>query len=281
MSKKLIAGLGVVAGLAVAMAPVATFATDYVNPRGHQDKLSVTIETTCAFGYKVGSTEVIPAGSHTNGTITGYNGTIQGDTAATQADTPTSGKAAGKGYGAWDNSGAFTAYDIPATGDPTVSTDTAYGIMENNTYNDDFAETTLKIVCNNENGYTLTATATDLTKASSTAKITTGGHTSSTADSKWSYKLAATDRTDLQEGDKGYGQTNAQTLKDASTSWSTALTGVETQLMTTTGSGSSEKNGPTASDGDWFTVTYGVGVNSTQAAGTYEGTITYILAQLN
>jgi len=283
MSKKLIAGAGVVASFAVALAPLATFATDYVNPRGHTDRLSVTIEQVCAFGYTTGSTQVVVPGTHTDGANADYSGDLAD---GTQSDTPSSGHAAGKGYGAWElasgtTTGQISTYDYTTTTttDDTYTEvkDVAYGIMENNTYNDNFASTRLNIVCNNKNGYTLTAYPTDLTRTGeSTDKIAAGGHTAETADSKWSFKVAATDRTGTGEDADWAAQTNTNTLASSASSWSTTTDSNSIQLIALT----SDAGVATPSLGDSFTVTYGVGVSSTLSAGTYEGDIRYIVAQI-
>ena len=74
MSKKIIAGAGVVASLAVALAPLATFAT-VTNDTEQTDTLQITIEEVCSFG-STDITPTVPAVAHDNGTV----GTWSGDT---------------------------------------------------------------------------------------------------------------------------------------------------------------------------------------------------------
>ena len=257
MSKRIIAGLGVVAGLAVALAPVATFATGTTNPRGITDTLNVTIEKVCSFGYQQGQTQVVELGSHADGSeITSDN--ISG----TQANTPESGKTAGMGYGKWDST-TLTAYDIPATGEPTKSGETAYAVMETGTNNPNFAKTTMNIVCNNKDGYTLTATPTALTGETNGETIAAAGYGDSVTTSTWGYKFAAADSSD-----------NTNTIATASQSWNATANPAQVINLT------SEKGVATKATGDSFTVTYGVSVATNLSADTYEGTIDYLLAEI-
>ncbi|MBQ3430042.1 hypothetical protein IJG21_01300 [Candidatus Saccharibacteria bacterium] len=73
MSKKIIAGLGVVAGLAVALAPTATFATKL----NHTDTLSLELAATCNIATTDGVTHTPgTAGSATTWTGDTLSGTI-------------------------------------------------------------------------------------------------------------------------------------------------------------------------------------------------------------
>ena len=62
MSKKLIASAGVVASFAVALAPLATFATGSYYPNTHKDTLNVTIEEVCSFGHTYADGTVVNPG---------------------------------------------------------------------------------------------------------------------------------------------------------------------------------------------------------------------------
>ncbi len=256
MSKtnKAIAALSIAASLGMAAAPMATFATSQTNPRGITDTLSVTIEEVCAFGYTAGT---IAPGSHTDGSeISGSNIT------GTQNNTPTSGKTAGMSYGKWD-SGTLTAYDIPGTGDPEKSGQTAYGVMETGTNNPNFASTTMTIVCNNADGYQLTATPSVLTGQVTSATFAASGYSASATSSSWGYKFA-----------NATSATNANTLTTDATDWNSTATAQDVIVET------SNASNPTDADGDSFTVTYGVSVATNAAADTYVGSIDYLLAEL-
>lgn len=262
MSKKLIAGAGVVASMAVALAPLATFAAPQTNPRGITDTLSVTIEKLCSFGYTAGS---VAPGAHVNGTaITGT------DLSSTYTDTPISGKTAGGSYGKWDSL-TLTAYDIPATGEPTKSGQTAYGVMETGTNNPLFAQTKMVIFCNDKDGYTLTATPHNLVAADSnnSANIVAGGYGDSVTTSTWGYKFAETDRS-RETG----APTNENSLVTAAESWNANATATNVIAQT------SDVAHPTNNYGDAWTVTYGVSVASNLPADTYAGTIDYLLAEI-
>lgn len=74
MSKKLIAGAGVAAAFAVALAPLATFATNYsgsvngANNLSQTDTLTLNVQAACAFGFDYSdSTTDINGVAHTDG----------------------------------------------------------------------------------------------------------------------------------------------------------------------------------------------------------------------
>lgn len=260
MSKKLIAGAGVVASMAVALAPLATFAATNT-PNAQRDILNVTIEEVCAFGY--GN---IAAGSHTNGTTTGYTGE---HTTARPADTeavpPVA--AAGAGNGLW-NTATVVGYDATLQS-PTPDTDTAYGIMEANTVNPDFAKTTLNVVCNDADGYTITAETTDLNASGVANGIASVAAQPAAGTSSWAFQIA----------DTSTGTTNSAEIKTSAGSdgwyggYSTA-----TEII---GAKSSGTDKSTPDTGDIWTMTYGIGISKAQAAATYEGHVDYILASID
>lgn len=299
MSKRLIAGLGVVAGLAVAMAPVATFATSSYYPNTHTDRLSVTIEEVCSFGHTYADGTVVNPGSHADGTGLGSPAET-----GTQADTPTSGHTAGKSYGKWELASGATgasAYDTqdttdtenpkpstdPRTGHTEQLKDTAYGIMETNTVNATFAKTTLAVICNTANGYQIKAVTSDLTKGAGTAakdKIAyDGDHAmampqSGALASGWNFKVENTTTTadttittSTANGTAGLSAAGLGTITNNKSAYATDFTSGEVLVSS---------NGATSTLGDRLTVTYGVAVSPDQEAGTYEGDIVYTLVQL-
>lgn len=275
MSKKLIAGAGVVASFAIALAPLATFATtpaagsEYVS---QLDKLSVTIEPYCSFGFafKDGSTTTAH-GSHTSGTT--------GSTAATTIkDTTTYPSATyGAGNGKWTST---ELSPVVSTAAPDTAPETAYGVMENGTYNLEFAKTTLTVVCNNRAGYSITASSEALTDdanaVSDTFAQTAAAPTG--AASTWSFQFQKA---------TGFALNN-RTLtgsagSDAAWLSATAEGGLEVAHMAPTTTGEAQSQNPSAATtaaGDSYDATYAVGVSPTMPAGTYSGEILYTLAQL-
>ena len=284
MSKKLIAGASVVASLAVALAPLATFATGSYYPNTHKDTLNVTIEEVCSFGHTYADGTVVNPGSHTNGT--GLN-------------TPSSNIDAGKSYGKWLNASGedvavATAYDTQDTTDaqnpvpsvaPTNTTavaDTAYGVMETNTVNGTFAKTTLAIICNNATGYQIKAVPdANLAKTAATDPIPFDGDYAMSDASSSAYNFFAADTTttadanitdstlNTTEGLSAVGAGGA--IEVAKSSFSTDI--ANTGIIAT-------QNGATSTLGDRLTITYGVSIDANQEAGTYEGSIVYTLIQL-
>ncbi|MBQ3430824.1 hypothetical protein IJG20_01830 [Candidatus Saccharibacteria bacterium] len=305
MSKKLIASAGVVASLAVALAPLATFATNSYYPNTHQDRLSVTIEEVCSFGHTYANGDVVHPGSHTDGTGLGSPAET-----GTEANTPTTGINAGKSYGHWMTDGVdgnddgdyeddgdtapaalsvATAYDTQdTTSNPnvpsvaptntTVLTDTAYGVMETNTVNNTFAKTTLAIICNTSNGYKIIAEPdANLVKTANTDPIPFVGNNAMTSATSSAYNFYATDTTttadtDITSVNSGVSTAGAGgAIEVAKNAYGTAL--ADTGIIAT-------QNGATSTLGDRLTITYGVAVDANQEAGTYQGVITYTLVQL-
>ena len=270
MSKKLIAGAGVVASFAVALAPLATFATvrndaDHGTPNAQTDRLSVTIESVCSFGHAYDDGTTVTAGSHVDGSVdTGSSATGTG----TVKDYGSDGKnsTANKGTGKWAAL-TLTGYDgvenTSVTTDDTADTDTLYGIMENSTKTENFGQTILNVVCNNKQGYKLTAAPNNLVGTINNdeaiewtqAAIATNGNKST-----WALKVTA---------DSTYKNT-------------AALTSIVDDFTDTFTSGNPIVQAADIShkNGDKYTITYGVGINATQPADTYEGAVVYNLYQL-
>jgi len=291
MSKKLIAGAGVVASFAVALAPLATFAAGSYYPNTQKDTLNVTIEEICSFGHTYdegGSNEIeIVPGKHADGAGSGD-----------VDDVPESGIDAGKGYGKWlDASGSavttISAYDVAEgyqrtidstptdwpetyTGiDSTPTPDTAYGVMETNTVNNAFAHTTFAVICNTDAGYQIkTSTPEDLKRSQSDtdpiAFNATYAMTGSTT-SAWNFYVTDVTTTDTDIYATASAHGGAETFTNGKNAYTAAMPANNIIASAT---------GATAKLGDRIKVTYGVSVDADQGAGTYEGSIVYTLVQL-
>ncbi len=233
MSKKLIAGLGVVAGLAVAMAPVATFATLGAEIDKHTDELVITVPVTCAFGNVENS---ITGVDHTAVTDTDWNTAVGADTYKTD-----------------DVANDNLAYETDGTADDHASEHTAFRTVAAGTTNDTFAKTTLKVVCNNAEGYTIKATAGNLVgETDNTVNIPVAS----------SYSTWAS----------GYKATMAKTSGSANASL------LNSGAITSTSETAVAKNTDVSAEtGDVWDVTYGIGVASSQKAQAYHGKVVYTL----
>ncbi len=248
MSQKLIAGAGVAASFAIALAPLATFATPaYDLANGQQvDTLKVTIEEVCALGHDyTGSTANVAAGTHTKGNA----GAVTNHGTIKHADNTTY---AGVGAGTWSSADVTGA-------------DTLYGVLENSTVTTDFGKTTLKVVCNDVDGYTLKATGTPLKRndqdADPIAHSVEQGYFdgSSTTNSAWAFQVSVT-------------ATGGAAVATGYDGWSAALE--QATISNATGK-------VTTSGGDAWTITYGVAIDAAQPADTYTGTMTYVLASID
>ena len=278
MSKKIIAGLGVVAGLAVALAPVATFAMDVSDQ--HTDQLVLTVLPSCTFGSASKSSTPYPGGiTHDDGTG-GY--AADGDASTKQTRTATSWNTTGgtaettgtnhtvggadasdgevdhnnadvdsTGYGILEGEGGITATNSSALSN--ASEHTLHRSMLAGTSTDTFGSTTMWVVCNYRSGYSITATANPLTNGTAAENIPVSSSYSTTASG---YDL------------KALTSTSAGTAMTISTAADVVPT-TETIVATH----------PTVSDeaGDSLTVVYGLGVKASQKADTYAGTVVYKL----
>lgn len=183
MSKKLIAGAGVAAAFAVALAPLATFATETTPSDSGQhrqvDTLVVNLEGSCEFGHDF----------------------------AEGGPTDITGVAHDGGDATWNDT----------TNDASAAADRAYATIEAGTVHSDFATTTLKVFCNTgdyaikaigtnltsgvaDNDFTPAASLSALTSVWSFTPTMTGmtaatGYTSGTA------AAAPTNETKIAEGD--------------------------------------------------------------------------------
>ena len=269
MSKKLIAGLGVVAGLAVAMAPVATFAVDASDQ--HTDELVVTVLPSCTFGSAVKNTTPYPSGiEHDTSTgayganaadsnyaaggkisATAWNETQTAEASASVTDTDEGGHnaddVASTGYGINGEGGVLAANE-------NASEHTVHRSMLAGTTTDTFAQTTMWVVCNNGQGYSITAQATPLTDGAQTSPKTIAVQSYSATQSGYLLKAITT-------ADESGAMTIGTAADVAPTN--------ETIIAT--------KNSVSKEAGDSLTVTYGMGISSAQEADTYAGKVTYKL----
>ncbi len=279
MSKKLIAGAGVVASFAVALAPLATFA-DTVSPSDqHTDQLVLTVLPSCAFGSPTTRQNIDGVG-HDNGTgdyaasattsgteynisATVWNETTQATSDASGAlhdgsgntEDHNTGDIDSTGYGILVGEGGVSA----TNGLANPSEHTVHRSMLAGTKTDTFAQTTLTVVCNNGGGYSITALATALTNGTTGEDIPVTTDYSATA-SGYALKTLAVEASN--------GMSLA-TSGDPATAVTTVAPTSETILAS--------KNGVSKDAGDTLTITYGVGVKPSQKAATYAGTVTYKL----
>ena len=253
MSKKIIAGLGVVAGLAVALAPTASFAdskNSYTSDE-HTDAFSIRVKDTCAFGNDDSTSPVTGVGHNTGGSGSyDSQATWAAGTPTTDAPSPATGAS---------NTGRRPDN---ANGYYNVETDTASYAIEAGTEKAGFATTTLRVYCNNASDakYTLTVTMDNLSE-------TGGAHINANP----SYSAAASGYAIDSIVAQGTGDTAAHgTVASAFASkWGTAST--ETPVATSSTG--------TVATGDEYLVTYGIGVQANQKAATYTGNVLYKLYQ--
>ena len=241
MSKKLIAGLGVVAGLAVAMAPVATFAADAAyNSDIHTDRLNVTVLPTCAFGAAAAS-PAIPGVTHNTGSNT-PDGTTNSNNAATWTTTGETPIVA-------DDMLGMTVDAAEQTEHPSLHT-AAYSIYAG-TADANMGSTTLTVVCNQNNGYKIFTQAADLSEGTATIPIVAAASATASA--------------------TGYGITVANDDNIATVTPAQVTNATKTATIT--------NSAASAATGDHFTYTYNIGVAPGTKAATYTGDVVYTLVQ--
>lgn len=145
---------------------------------------------------------------------------------------------------------AYVTHANGTSGIGTWSSDTLAGAMTNGSNTDNFGTTTFAVVCNNTTGWKVTNTTADL--VSGTNKISpNAGHSATVSGYSWTVSQADGTGLTIPNGKQGAG-TEVARLEDATTD----------------------------AAGKSFTVTYGVGVSQSQAAGTYTGDVVYTLATL-
>ena len=269
MSKKLIAGAGVVASLAVALAPLATYAAEnsYTSDE-HTDKFEITVKDTCAFGHlAVNSGSALTGITHNTNPANTAAATPEAQAYWT-AGAPETNDPESTGYDGTPNpvtpgEGTTNTGRTPDrdTGYYNVETDTAAYSIEAGTEKEGFATTTLVVYCNNSTDakYTLKVQMKDLEKSAGVVIPAAADYSAS----KSGYAIDSVVLGTARDG-------SAVNTTNFPASTKKAYTG-ETIMATGTKG--------TATTGDAYTVTYGIGVASSQEAGTYEGTVVYTLYQ--
>ena len=264
MSKKLIAGAGVVASLAVALAPLATFATrsEDVSDQ-HNDELVVTVLPSCTFGsaaktategayFPGGVTHDDHTGGYAADADTGRTATSWHETDGAAGDEASGSITNSDEGGHLDDDKASTGYGIlvgesgTTAANANLSEHTVHRSMLAGTHTATFAQTTMYVVCNNGDGYTVTATAADLTNGTETIPV-----------------AATIDATHVASGYNGIVSGTATRIADIT------VATTETEIAKNTG--------VSAEAGDTVIVTYGMGIKTSQKADTYAGQVQYKL----
>ena len=241
MSKKIIAGAGVLAGLAVALVPVATFAeVADTNVRQHTDTLNLTIPEICTLG------------------------TVTAGAAIDMTDETTHNPTGTTYTGSWTNGSASQTTHVGRT--DTLAAD----VYNGQTYAN-LGATVFTIRCNDNGGYTLSAQGPSEGKLVNGAyDIPTGAGTSATLtndnNSYWNFKFAVSNEYDATTNDKG---------QEIASGYNAAIAVPASSTTIVTGHG-----GGNTDTGEKVTVTYGAGIDAFQEAGTYTGSVVYTLAQL-
>lgn len=247
--KKSIIAAGAASVALAAMPIVGAFAdpTPSATVTSQTDTLIVNIGSACSIGYNSDTSSATP--------VIDVEGVDHAD-----------------GTGAWGT-------DSSATAGTATHPDTLSATMLNESASNNVGSTTLGIYCNNEAGYTITAgeatsgAGSDLTSTTATAVIPLianfGDGTSGTA-TGWSFKVAA-----------GTGTNQRGEVKNGHTAWSADASAASGPKFNQIIAGSVDTGTKTtANDGDFFTITYGVGVDGTTPAASYKGAIKYTLATL-
>ena len=258
MSKKLIAGAGVVASLAVALAPLATFAAvRNTSSDTHTVTLKITVPASCAFGSV--SASLVGVAHPTDST--GANG---GKAAWNATTDDKQGLTPDRDLTAEEEAAieAETMTDPRTRHDSTDEMTAAYTIYAG-TKEDNMAQTTLTVYCNDVNAdYTLTAKTNNLTHTDTTTTITPNASYSETVSGYALYSITA-------------GGNNKGAV----------VSGAASKFVSSSNNGDPiAKSGTTANEkiysaGDSYTIQYGAGVGTSQKAGVYTGTVIYNLYQ--
>ncbi len=249
MSKKLIAGAGVVASFAIALAPLATFATITRTNESdkHTDTLNITVAPSCSFGTVTAAGAVTDGITHTVGD-TDATADYVGPTAAwTEATDSGTGRLPDKDSGTYGTNAE-------------TNDSFAYGIYAG-TKKDAIATTALKIFCNNAGGYTLKAATANLVEwdSSTDAAVTSGKNIP--ADTSYSATISGYAIASVVAGD------------------TTNITTVSGKFANTTATEIAHRESESAESGDTITMTYGLGVAPSQKAALYKGDVVYTLFQ--
>ncbi|MBR2587386.1 hypothetical protein IKE71_03400 [Candidatus Saccharibacteria bacterium] len=252
MSKKLIAGAGVVASLAVALAPLATFATvrDTASDK-HTDTLKIDVPASCAFGSV--SADLVGVAHPTDST-----GTNGGKAAWNATTDDKQGLTPDRELGDNENPDPRTRHDS------TDAMTAAYTIYAG-TKEDNMAQTTLTVYCNDTTqAYTLKAQLNNLTHTDTTTTITPNANYSETASGYAIYSVT--------KGTNNVGDITSAVSADGSTKFAGTSAAAIAQSPST-------GDAKIAANGDSYTIQYGAGVGTSQKAGVYTGTVEYNLYQ--
>lgn len=265
MSKKLIAGAGVVASLAVALAPLATFATvdDATwNSDQHTDTWNVTVLPTCAFG----AASATPVRGVDHNAPANHPEDVDGsDNAATWVATDNNGGTGNDGVYS-NNLGATPDMADVVDNQSTQEIDETFTTVKNEsvstasysiyagTADTNMGTTTLKVVCNQNAGYKIYVEAENLAE--------TGGN---------EIEIKASPSATVT----GYNITTA----DGGSLISEAADGAIANITSTTKAAAVTYNHPSDESGDSWTFTYGIGVAPGTKAATYTGDVVYTLVQ--
>ena len=157
--------------------------------------------------------------------------------------------------GTGDNAGTWGAN---GQGADTLSGSIANGGVANN-----YGSSTFNVICNHSTGYAVNAVATALNNATSTASIPLNASFDATH-SGWAYKVSTK-------------EDSMKVYKPAATAgeFDEVVTPASTWLDDATNAKLVAGTAP-INNGE-FTVTYGVGIDATQQADNYSGTITYTI----
>lgn len=137
----------------------------------------------------------------------------------------------------------------------TWSGDTLSGKMTNGSNSDNYGATSMTIVCNDHDGWEVTAKTANLTGAATTGAETiawAADHSATKSGVSWTVSQADGTGLTVANGKQG------------------SVDGASVAKLTQA----------TDNTGKTFTVTYGVGISESQAADTYTGSILYTLANL-
>ncbi|MBQ1387261.1 hypothetical protein IIY68_00460 [Candidatus Saccharibacteria bacterium] len=250
MKKKLIVGASAVT--LAAMPVVGVFAAPSAPVMSQTDTLMITIDQACSIGYDSDT-----SGSSSTIEVTG----VAHDDTGMDGDWGT------------DSTAAAGTVDHP---------DTLSATMVSGTSSNALGTTTLGIYCNNENGYQITAdtaptagesgSLTSSTVAATIPLLASFGDGSGGTATGWSFKVArgtaATQRGVIKNGHNNWSGDNAATSGPKLGEAIAGSDGISGNPQTTTNSG------------DFFTITYGAGIDQTTPAATYTGSIKYTLAAL-
>ena len=265
-SSRILAAAGAVAGLGLAVAPLNVFATNGVVSDQHTDKIVLTVMPSCTFGSWQKTTSQYSSGITHDDSSDDYAAdgtdstpyTISATTWNTSSTTDsvdsvsahTSDVVDSTGYGVLNGESGLNATNNTALANP--SSHTVHRSMLAGTETENFATTTLWVVCNNGDGYSVTAAAADLTNGTAGENIAA---------------VAVDGYSTTQSGYNGIvfvEESGDGAVKDAN-----VVDDAEAVIA--------HKAGVTQEAGDSITIEYGMGVASSQKADTYVGSVVYKL----